>query len=88
MNISRLLARLKDEASVFVAEERKRADGKIEYILGTHVSFFPHVPKNIWYVLVCDAGQERIEAEEIEAILRRFWHSEIDVDSWLGGSGS
>ena len=83
MNIARLLARLKNEASVFVAEERKLSDGTIVYILGTHVSFFPLAPRHIWYALVCEPGKDRIEAEEIEALLRHFWHGEIDIKSWL-----
>jgi hypothetical protein len=83
MNVTALLARLKNEASVFVAEKRDLSDGTVIYILGTHVSFFPHSPQHVWYTLVCEPGQVRVEVEEIEAILRRFWHAEIDVSSWL-----
>lgn len=83
MNLDRLLARLKNDASVFVAEERRLTDGTVIYILGTHVRFFPLAPRHIWYALVVEAGQQFIEQEEIEAILRRFWHAEIDIDSWI-----
>jgi hypothetical protein len=83
MNIDRLLVRLRDEASVVVAEEIKLPDGTTVYILQTHVSFFPHTPKHLWYVLVRKPGQDRVEEEEVEVILRRFWHGEIDITSWL-----
>jgi hypothetical protein len=83
MNIDRLLVRLAKEAGVTVAEERRLPDGTIIYILIAHVSFFPHAPRRIWYVLVREPHQDRVEAEEIEALLRRFWHAEIDISSWL-----
>ena len=83
MNIDRFLARLKNEASVFVAEERRLPDGTIVYILETHASFFPLAPAHLWYTYVRDPGQDRIEEEEIETVLRRFWHGEIDITSWL-----
>ena len=84
MNVVTLLARLKNEASVFLAEKRDLSDGTVIYILGCHVSFYPHTPQRIWYALVCDPGQVYVETEEIEAILRHFWHAEIDIDSWVG----
>lgn len=83
MNVTDLLARLKNEASVFVAEKRDLSDGTVIYILGTHVTFYPHTPQHLWYTLVCEPGQQRVEAEEVEAILRRFWHAEIDTDGWF-----
>jgi len=83
MNIDRLLAKLRDEANVVVAEERRLPDGTIIYILVARLAFFPLAPRHIWYVLVREPGQDRLEEEEIEALLRRFWHSEIDISSWL-----
>lgn len=81
MNIEKLLARLKNEASVVVGEKRER-DGTITYILESHVSFFPMGPRHLWYALVVEPGQQRVEQEEINAILRHFWHGEIDSDNW------
>jgi hypothetical protein len=83
MNFDKLLARLREEAGVTVAEERLLPDGTRVYILVTHVSFFPIAPRHIWYALVRDPGQDRLEEEEVEALLRRFWHGEIDITSWL-----
>ena len=83
MNIDALLARLKNEASVILAEKRELTDGTTIYILETTISFFPNGQRHIWYTLVLDAGQRDVDSEEIEAILRRFWHAEIDIKAWL-----
>jgi hypothetical protein len=83
MNVATLLARLKSDAGIFVAEKRDLSDGTVIYILSCHISFYPHTPQRIWYTLVCDPGQTYVEVEEIEAMLRHFWHAEIDLDSWL-----
>ena len=83
MSVAALLARLKNQASVFVAEERKLVDGTIVYILGTHVSFYPLKPRHLWYTLIIEPGQSLVDPDEIEAILRRFWHAEIDVGEWI-----
>jgi hypothetical protein len=83
MSVEGLLARLLHEASVFVAEKRSLHDGTVEYILGTHVSFYPQRPRHLWYVLVILPGQTLVDEAEIEAILRRFWHAEIDVSTWV-----
>jgi hypothetical protein len=83
VNIDRLLARLHKETGVIVAEERRLPDGTIIYILVAHLGFFPLAPRPIWYALVREPAQDRLEAEEIEALLRRFWHAEIDISSWL-----
>jgi hypothetical protein len=83
MRITRLLARLRDEASVFIAEERKLPDRTVVYILGAHLAFYPMAPRNVWYALVSNPELDFIEEEEVEAILRRFWHSEIDVRKWI-----
>lgn len=84
MRIAQLLARLKSEASVFIAEETKLQDGTVVYILGMHVSFFPLAPRNIWYTLILQPNCDVVEEEEIEALLRRFWHAEIDIRAWIG----
>ncbi len=83
MNIDRLLARLKTEASVVVEEARHLQDGTIVYILVSNLSFFPLAPRKVWYVLIRKPNQDRLEEEEILALLRRFWHAEIDISSWL-----
>ena len=83
MRITRLLTRLRDEASVFIAEERKLPDGTVVYILGAHLAFYPMAPRNVWYALVSHPEFDFIEEEEVEALLRRFWHSEIDVRKWI-----
>jgi hypothetical protein len=83
MSISSLLARLKNDASIVVSEERKLPDGTVIYILEAPVTFYPHAPHHLWYNLVVANGQTRVEKEEIEAILRHFWHAEIDIDTWV-----
>jgi hypothetical protein len=84
MNISSLLAKLKSEASIVLSEKREfPEEGIIVYILESPVTFFPQASRHLWYNLVVASGQVDVEEEEIEAILRHFWHAEIDVDSWL-----
>jgi hypothetical protein len=86
MQIAQLLARLRNEASVFVAEERRLQDGTVVYILGAHVAFFPLAPRNVWCTLIQQPGFDFVEEEEVESILRRFWHGEIDVQTWINGT--
>jgi hypothetical protein len=83
MNISSLLARLKSEASIVISEERKFPDGTVVYILESPVTFFPQAPRHLWYNLVMSPAQTHVDEAEIEAILRHFWHAEIDISTWL-----
>lgn len=83
MHVKGLLSRLEKEANVTVAQERRYPDGSRELILESHLAFFPRVSEHVWYVLALEPNQDFVEEEEIEAILRRFWHSEIDISSWL-----
>jgi hypothetical protein len=77
MNINELLARLK-KLKVDVDEERKLADGRRILILTSLLDFFPLAPHRRWYSLVMEAEQEEVPEEEAEAILRHFWHAEIE----------
>lgn len=77
MKLDQLLAKLKG-IDVIVAEERKLADGKRILLLTAKLDFFPLAPHRRWYPLVLLEDQKEIAKEEVAAIQRHFWHSELN----------
>ena len=77
MNLEELLARLKG-IDVNLEEERRLADGTRILILTSFLSFFPLMPHHRWYTLVVSSEQQEVAEVEVEAILRHFWHGELD----------
>ena len=77
--ISALLASLKKQAKVKVAETRQLENGtEVKILVGT-LPVFPHGERPTWYPLVILPGQETIDMREVEAILRHFWNAQIDL---------
>jgi hypothetical protein len=77
MNLEELLARLKG-IDVTVAEDRRFPDGRRILILTSFLHFFPLAPHHRWYPLVLNSGQDWVDQSEVEALLRHFWHAELD----------
>jgi hypothetical protein len=78
MKIDELLARL-EKLKVKIAERRMLEDGRSIIILTSFLSFFPLKPHHRFYPLVLEKNQTEVDDAEVEAILRHFWHAEIDL---------
>jgi hypothetical protein len=77
MPASLLLDKLK-EAEIEVKETRKLSDGtEVKILVGT-LPKFPTGERPTWYPLVLLPGQSDIDRREVEALLRHFWHFELD----------
>jgi hypothetical protein len=77
MNLEELLARLKG-IDVKLDEDRRLSDGTRILILTCLLGFFPLAPHHRWYTLVISPNQQDVPQYEVEAILRHFWHGELD----------
>lgn len=79
MKLSDLLSKLKNQAGVSEAERRHFADGHTVIILTGRLPAPPFTDRaHVWHALVLDPGQDDVSRDEVEAILRRFWHGELD----------
>jgi hypothetical protein len=77
--ISALLASLRKQAKVKIAETRQLEDGTEVKILEGKLPLFPHGERPTWYPLVTLPGQDTIDMREAEAILRHFWNAQIQL---------
>jgi len=77
MNIDRLLKRLR-KINVFVAEQRSWPDGKRLYVLVSKLPQMPFGDENAYYTLVLEPGEDSVDREEIDTMLRRFWHGSVN----------
>jgi hypothetical protein len=76
MNFNTLLERLKKHG-IRISEVREFEDGRRIYLLVSKLPF-PFSGKEEWYALKRKPGQNRVDVEEIEALLRHLWHAELD----------
>jgi hypothetical protein len=79
MKLDELLAKLQ-ELKVTVDEKRVLADGRTVYLLTSFLNFFPLQPHHRFYSLVIEKDQNEVDASEVEAMLRHFWHAEAQFD--------
>jgi hypothetical protein len=77
MAVSELLDRLK-KAKITVAETRKLPDETQVIILIGTMPKFPHGERPAWYPIVLRKGQHEVDRREVEALLRHFWHFELE----------
>ena len=77
MNVKELLSRL---ASIGVHDrEIPLGQNGILHLLSCKLPPFPFGGReHAWYPLLLKNGQETVDREEVEAILRHLWHSELD----------
>lgn len=68
------LLRKLSEFRIYVVEERRLHDGTTILILLSHLPEFPHGRQHAWATLTIEPGQDFIEREEIEPILRHLWN--------------
>ncbi len=73
MNRAELLHKL-SEFKIYITEERRLHDGTTVLIFRSHLPEIPHGRQHVWATLTLEPGQEFIEREEIEPILRHLWH--------------
>jgi hypothetical protein len=75
--VSELLDNLKT-VKIEIAETRTLPDEtKVIILVGT-MPAFPHGSRPAWYPLVLRKGQSEVTRPEAEAILRHFWHFELE----------
>lgn len=77
MAISDLLDKLNKE-KITVAETRKLSDETQVIILVGKMPTFPHGERPAWYSLVLAKGVDHVARQEVEALLRHFWHFEAE----------
>jgi hypothetical protein len=78
MNLAKLLHWL-EQHKVDAIEDRTHADGTRVIILSGRLPFPIHEREHVWYPLVIRKGQMDVSEWEVETILRRFWHLELEV---------
>ena len=78
IEVSALLASLKKEAKVEPTETRTLHDGTRILILVGRLPSLPLGGRVTWYPLVLRKDEETVDRREVEAILRHFWHLELN----------
>jgi len=78
MNIEKLLHWL-EQHHIHAIEDRTQADGSRVVMLSGSLPFPIHDREHVWYPLVIKPGQMDVSESEVAAILRRFWHLELEL---------
>jgi hypothetical protein len=78
MNIEKLIHWLESH-HIEPIEDRKFPDGRRAITFYGKLPFPIHERQHAWYTLVLDQDETEVDTAIIEAILRRFWHLELEI---------
>ena len=78
MKLALLLEKLKKEGVALQLQTFDHQSRATTYMLTGTLPTFPHGARPVWYPLIVPDGKDEVPVHEVRAVLRHFWHSELE----------